>query len=272
MLKIIDDKCRFGSALRLAAVHNQGETVKILILANAHLNWYSPNNNKTALHLAAESGKSGIVYDLLKAGADASLITTDGFTPIQLAANNHHWECVTAFATVSDRDNKFRFGSALLEAALHSQWNVVERLIRGEAKIDQEKPNKIMLILQKAVEEKNMKTIQFLLYHTPQLPLPIDKVQLSENKRQILKALRSYCCNVDNSFSSEPLSQRRQKDITELLTLLIDNKEEEKKTIAHIQKYVTHSIQTGFFGRSALRSKVLNAIDKDHTRRICCFN
>ena len=269
-----NNKCRFGSALLTAAVYHQWETVRRLILAKAHLNWRNVPSNTTALHLAAKSGKLEIVRALLKAGAAASLITTNGLTPIQLAANNQHWECVTEFATVSDRDNKFRFGYALLEAAAHSQWDIVEKLHQCEARVDQENLTKITAASERAVAEKNTKTIQILLYNTPEILLEeIKKVELSENKHQILKALSSYCSNVDNSFSSEPLSQRRQNDITQLLTFLIQDKEEE--TIANIRKYVTHSIQTGFFGRSALRSKVLNvlnAINGDHTPRTCCFN
>ncbi|ACO61077.1 predicted protein, partial [Micromonas commoda] len=48
----------------------------------------------TPLHVAAQKGRTPVVIDLMKAGADVNVPSSDGATPLLWAASNGHEACV----------------------------------------------------------------------------------------------------------------------------------------------------------------------------------
>lgn len=74
----------------------------------------------------------GKVQLLLRSGAKLDVKNNDGQTPIEVAAFNGHWDIIGLFAQERQpsADDSERFGSALLSAACHEQWGIVEQLMQ----------------------------------------------------------------------------------------------------------------------------------------------
>ncbi len=76
-----------GTALGLAASHEEPEAVRLLLAAGADPNESPPPFHRTPLHIAAEHGQFEAILLLLVAGADPNLRDKDGHTPADLARN-----------------------------------------------------------------------------------------------------------------------------------------------------------------------------------------
>ena len=97
------------TALHMAALCGHAAVVKALIEAGADVNKpASPHtlnasgqrtgviHDVTPVYTAAERGYTHVVIELIKAGADVNQATSDGFTPLYVAAQNGHevvWPC-----------------------------------------------------------------------------------------------------------------------------------------------------------------------------------
>jgi ankyrin repeat protein len=79
----------------LAAWQGSLSIVKQIIRAGANVS-YTSDNHYTALHLAAECGHKAVIEQLLKEGANSSMVRfMDRLTPLYLAAENGHSGAVT---------------------------------------------------------------------------------------------------------------------------------------------------------------------------------
>lgn len=91
----------------------------------------------TALHLAAEEGRGGMVDELLRKGASISTVDSNGRTALHLAAKQGHYEVViellTKGADISAIDSDGC--TALHLAAGKGYENVVDELLKGGANI-----------------------------------------------------------------------------------------------------------------------------------------
>lgn len=75
------------TALHKAALHGGGApVVRLLLDYGADVNRRDNNNNQTALHFAADKGRTAMVKTLLNNGADVTLVNTAGNTALHLAA------------------------------------------------------------------------------------------------------------------------------------------------------------------------------------------
>jgi ankyrin repeat protein len=66
--------------------------VQLLVDKGANVNLKNKDGD-TALHLAAEQGKTEVVLLLLNSGAEVDPSNTDEYTPLQLCASTGHLEC-----------------------------------------------------------------------------------------------------------------------------------------------------------------------------------
>jgi ankyrin repeat protein len=82
--------------IHAAAVSGTAKCLQVLINAGADINRQcgERGENKTALHLCAESGFDGNVKTLLDAQAAFAIKDLNGLTPLDLAMRNGHMECV----------------------------------------------------------------------------------------------------------------------------------------------------------------------------------
>ncbi|XP_071572545.1 uncharacterized protein [Temnothorax nylanderi] len=157
--------------LHYAVETGQESVANILLKHGANVNAVNKLYNNTPLLCAAKDGHEGIVEDLLKNKADASIATVTSFTPLHLAAENGHLGIVAALlnhgvnihakaqnnatplycsadggckevaellikngAEINARDNNNL--TPLLIAALKGHENIVDLLIKNKAKLD----------------------------------------------------------------------------------------------------------------------------------------
>jgi len=75
------------------------------------------------------------IKGLVQAGISLAAENEDGHTPIQLAVDLGHWECVKAIAIKRkiDEEDTYRYGSALLSAVDQNKLDVVECLLQAQA-------------------------------------------------------------------------------------------------------------------------------------------
>jgi len=97
---VVDTLLRQGakpsaSTLMLAVQHRHTAVVHYLV-QGGRVNVDEAKFGWRALHVAAHTGQAAVVDLLLNAGADASAMTSDGETPLMLAANAGHARIVTA--------------------------------------------------------------------------------------------------------------------------------------------------------------------------------
>jgi ankyrin repeat protein/ABC-type dipeptide/oligopeptide/nickel transport system ATPase component len=72
--------------LSFAVNHGRSEIVTLLIAAGADVNWPQPGDRATSLHMAALTGNTAIVKQLIAAGAKPDSAMKEGETPLHLAA------------------------------------------------------------------------------------------------------------------------------------------------------------------------------------------
>lgn len=70
------------------------KVVRVLLDAGANVDWSSPKDGSTALHIAAQKGFTEIVELLIQAGVSVNTRMNEGYTPLHLAAQEAHVEIV----------------------------------------------------------------------------------------------------------------------------------------------------------------------------------
>ncbi|KAL8721440.1 MAG: hypothetical protein Q9225_001885 [Loekoesia sp. 1 TL-2023] len=85
-----------SSALRYASQCGSMEIVEMLLDQGADINSRADYSNKTALHKASEHGELAALEFLLGHGADIDAQSSEGVTPLSIAASRGHDACVLA--------------------------------------------------------------------------------------------------------------------------------------------------------------------------------
>jgi ankyrin repeat protein len=293
----VDDtrQYRYGHALLLAAKNHRWDIVEFLIQKNVNTAWCERQTGLTTLHVAAQNGSADIVRLLLRVGASASAIDSDNLTPIQIAAVHNQWDCVKVFAEESiDADGTYRYSQALIHAAKNHRWKIVEFLLEHKVSPKQHEYLTELTALHFAAQAGNVETIRLLLNagadpdaHDDDLHTPIQSVIIetirdsiengcSQERAAILLAIKRY---YDESrlkgsylfFTNHANSFQRMRDILNILNEVKSNKPDHV-LVSYIRTYSNFAIQTGFFGRSYLRTCLNDALDMIDNARLQLSN
>ena len=92
----VDQETASGaSPLYVACKAGQIDKVKALVKSGANVNWCTEEEERTALHVAAQKGHTAVVEVLIKKGkANVSVKDKQGQMPGDLAAEAKHKDCV----------------------------------------------------------------------------------------------------------------------------------------------------------------------------------
>jgi ankyrin repeat protein len=121
---------REKTSLHLAAAHDKGDIVELLLGYQANVNAKS-DGGWTPLHTACDKGSAEIVRILLKAGADVNVKLLNGMSPLHLAAQGGHAAVVELLLGRKEVKRAARdiFGfTPFLRAAQHKRKDVVQIL------------------------------------------------------------------------------------------------------------------------------------------------
>jgi ankyrin repeat protein len=121
---------REKTSLHLAAAHDKGDIVELLLGYQANVNAKS-DGGWTPLHTACDKGSAEIVRILLKAGADVNVKLLNGMSPLHLAAQWGHAAVVELLLGRKEVKRAARdiFGfTPFLRAAQHKRKDVVQIL------------------------------------------------------------------------------------------------------------------------------------------------
>ncbi len=161
-----------GSTLLGWACSN-GRTDVVEWLLDSHANIEAPNgiNLFTPLHLAATHGQAETVECLLRRGASKERLSSDGITPLFLAAQKGNIDCVRIllqYQAKVDSDNLTMELSPLHTAAYYCHDDVIRLLLENGASIDKlSKMNKTPLFF--AANQGRISTIKTLLDYHPNI-------------------------------------------------------------------------------------------------------
>ena len=137
VLKKLNIETDFSSSLFEAVRKGKTKVVQELIKAGADVNVKDDGN--TPLYLAARRGHTEIVKALIKAGADKEVKDHDGNTPLHDAARRGHTEIVKALiaagAKMEEKDKKGN--TPLHDAAWGGHTEVVKALIAAGADVNE---------------------------------------------------------------------------------------------------------------------------------------
>jgi len=89
-----------ATALHAAAYAGRTEAAGVLIDGGIAINQQGPVNGYTALHDAVWQNHGATVRVLLAGGADLTIRSKDGQTPLDLARSLHHKELVAFFESI----------------------------------------------------------------------------------------------------------------------------------------------------------------------------
>ena len=112
--------------LMTAALSGKADAVRLLLTRSATVDTKEPYRGQTALMWAAAEGNTAAVDVLLEAGADLTLKSNGGFTPLLFAVRNAHIEAADDAAEARRERQRGRTGR--LERAEHRDC---ERLLRA---------------------------------------------------------------------------------------------------------------------------------------------
>ena len=125
-------------------------------------------NGKTAMHIAAEQSKPGILRRLMKAGCRTDLPSNAGNTPLHLAARRSEADCARMLISVSTFEKinavNGRGETALHRAAMAGNIETVRQLIKAGAKIDLPDGHG-WTALATATDQGHLQIIKYLLKH-----------------------------------------------------------------------------------------------------------
>jgi ankyrin repeat protein/Fe2+ transport system protein FeoA len=135
------------TALMMASANGRDETVNALIEAGATVD-KPTENGMTALMYASVEGEDDAVKALLAAGADVNA-TSEGWTPLMLAANNRATRVVPLLiAAEADLEVVLEDGMTALNLALYrGSDGIVEKLLEAGAKVAETSPSGTPLFL-----------------------------------------------------------------------------------------------------------------------------
>ncbi|ACO61073.1 predicted protein, partial [Micromonas commoda] len=84
----------------------------------------------TPLHVAAKEGHTPVVAELIRAGADVNVPSSDGATPLMWAASNGHEACALALIQAGADVNPKGGGWTPLSAAIEDKHEKVVKLLK----------------------------------------------------------------------------------------------------------------------------------------------
>lgn len=118
--------------LWVAAQNGFRDVVQVLLGAGAAVDLRRGDDGTTATWIAAKKGRTAVVADLSKAGADLNLSSSNGDTPIIVAAVNDHPETVAALvAAGADLESPDAYGMTALAWAERRGLARVAEILRG---------------------------------------------------------------------------------------------------------------------------------------------
>ncbi|RXG69859.1 Ankyrin-3 [Armadillidium vulgare] len=106
--------CDGSTALQYAVDNGDEEIVKVLLKNGANANLPQITYNYTPLHCAAENRKTNIATLLLENGAHVNALTSNGLSPVHLAAANGHVQVIELLlkykSTISSKISPLQLG------------------------------------------------------------------------------------------------------------------------------------------------------------------
>jgi uncharacterized protein len=125
-----------STALHWAAYRDDLEMVKLLLAASANAKATTREGAITPLVMACQNGNAAMIETLLKAGADANAVKTNGTTPLMMAAASGSVDAVRALlvhgATVNAKESAHG-QTALMFAAALNRAAVIKTLMANGA-------------------------------------------------------------------------------------------------------------------------------------------
>lgn len=100
--KSLSDDTSNSRALIAAVLENNGRAVDTLLNAGADVDVANPNDGCTALHIASRDGNLITTELLLKKGANHSVVSPEGHTPVEIARARGHSSIVEVFLRASE--------------------------------------------------------------------------------------------------------------------------------------------------------------------------
>ena len=123
-------------ALMYASKFNRDKAVSLLLNANTNPNiQFTAARGETPLHVACESGHTGVVNILLKANADPNLQNLNGASPLFIASHNGY-SGIVALLLKANADPNLHLGNGITPLYMASQnghTDVVELLLKANA-------------------------------------------------------------------------------------------------------------------------------------------
>lgn len=126
------DDADYGRALLKAVQERKTAIAKALLNAGASINWRIESTQSGLLHLAGENNDPVMIRILLEHLVRMTDEDINHQTPIQLAANKKHWECVLEFANYPpDENDNARYGYALFKAVQDNKVEIAFALLQA---------------------------------------------------------------------------------------------------------------------------------------------
>ena len=159
------DDYHYGSALLEAVINDKHDIAKILLEANASLNWFKKRKWLYSFALCCREKNIEMIKLLLAYGADLSAKDRDDNTPIELAAKLGLWNIVKLIAQ-TEKDTKkgtYKYAGALYCAVLNNQYGIAKLLLESNAKCNWSNKNTGNTFLHIAVIKNTPLMIALLL-------------------------------------------------------------------------------------------------------------
>ena len=159
-----ENAIRHDRVFHAAVIAKNIPVVRQLAKSGANVDYIDYKNGNTSLHSAVGAKNADLLRILLQNGASPSYTNWKNETPIQTAVNAGYWEGVKILAELKqDQQDKFRYGSALIHAAIKNKHTVVKSLLTAKASLVwYEKPTR-NTALHYAVINKNVSMVRSLI-------------------------------------------------------------------------------------------------------------